>query len=676
MRIFFYCLITLISLKLYGQNPSLTTKTIDDILELLSPDLEALEINDPNFLENQLQLLQNLLSNPINLNSSQDERLENSALLNPIQLKSLKEYISKNDKLIALHELQAVPYFDLKTIHRILPFVSLKDAEKQHHLPFLKLFSNGQTKMYLKVKSVLENQRAYEENQYLGSQLAQFIRLKYNYLNKVQYGFTFQKDPGEKDLLDFSSFHLFIKKIHPKINLMALGDFNINLGQGLIINPSFGTGKSALVLNVKKGGDIFKAYNSVNEAFYNRGFGIELNLSQKFQLACFASYKNNDALISLDSVSMQSYFRTIKVDGYHRTLTELEAKHAIKNTKIGGRFKYDSHFIKLSVNLLNERFSAIQKQEYKPYRLHNFSGSSLFNGSLDFDLVYKNLNLFGEFALSQNLKSAQFYGLFLSLDKAIDLVFVYRNYHPQYWNLNANAFGEGTTGQNEIGQYIGIKLNLNSNFSFFFYFDLWRHPWLRFNKDAPPRGHESLYKFEYIKKRKFRFYIQISHERKEENSRLEHPISVLDLNNKLKIRVHFNHKLNKHLEMRNRVEWNKTIKSQDPSLGFIIYQDLIIKPIGSKFSLTSRFAYFQTHNFDSRIYSYENDIIGEFFIPFYYNTGSRFYLNFRYKIFKYLSLEGRFAQTHYQNLDEIGSGLERIDGSKKSEVKFQIQMTF
>jgi hypothetical protein len=56
--------------------------------------------------------------------------------------------------------------------------------------------------------------------------------------------------------------------------------------------------------------------------------------------------------------------------------------------------------------------------------------------------------------------------------------------------------------------------------------------------------------------------------------------------------------------------------------------------------------------------------------------GYRYYFNLRYKINKKLSLFGRFAQTIYDEKNEIGSGLDLIQGNKKSEIKMQAMYSF
>ena len=51
-------------------------------------------------------------------------------------------------------------------------------------------------------------------------------------------------------------------------------------------------------------------------------------------------------------------------------------------------------------------------------------------------------------------------------------------------------------------------------------------------------------------------------------------------------------------------------------------------------------------------------------------------MNVTYDITKRISVWGRFAQTIYPDKNIIGSGLDQINGNKKTEVKAQLLYVF
>jgi len=87
-----------------------------------------------------------------------------------------------------------------------------------------------------------------------------------------------------------------------------------------------------------------------------------------------------------------------------------------------------------------------------------------------------------------------------------------------------------------------------------------------------------------------------------------------------------------------------------------------------------RFAVFDTDTYNARIYAYESDMLYNFSIPAYYSQGTRFYLNLKYSVTKYLDFWIRYSQSYYSDLDVISSGLSEIQGNTKSEIKAQIRI--
>jgi hypothetical protein len=89
-----------------------------------------------------------------------------------------------------------------------------------------------------------------------------------------------------------------------------------------------------------------------------------------------------------------------------------------------------------------------------------------------------------------------------------------------------------------------------------------------------------------------------------------------------------------------------------------------------------RLQYFETDDYNSRIYAYESDVLYSFSIPALYGKGIRYYTNINYDLTRKLSLWLRWAQTVFQEQEVIGTGLDEIKGNKKSEFKVQMRWMF
>ena len=128
-----------------------------------------------------------------------------------------------------------------------------------------------------------------------------------------------------------------------------------------------------------------------------------------------------------------------------------------------------------------------------------------------------------------------------------------------------------------------------------------------------------------------------------------------------------------HLEVKNYRKEDATSK------GYFLAQDIYATINTFKrypLRITLRYALFDTENYDSRIYSYENDMLYAFSIPAFYDQGTRLYVLLRYSLGKHFDLRFKYATTHYANRTEIGSGLNLIRGNRYSEAKVQVVCKF
>ncbi len=122
--------------------------------------------------------------------------------------------------------------------------------------------------------------------------------------------------------------------------------------------------------------------------------------------------------------------------------------------------------------------------------------------------------------------------------------------------------------------------------------------------------------------------------------------------------------------------WWDEQQGESDDKGLMIYQDILFRSIKLPISFRARYAWFKTDGFDTRVYTYENDLIYNFSIPAFADHGSRYYLNLRYDVSRMITAEARIAQTVYRNRDIISSGNEEIDGGTKTDVKFQVRLRF
>jgi len=679
----------------------------EDLIEDFIQNSNAEDDFEFNDLFAELEYRRN---HPLNLNEATQSELEALRLLSDIQINDFLNYRATYGDLIATEELQAIPSFDLKTIVQLRSFVSVKGGVDDYQVPLLKMIAEGRNEVLGRWQRRLERAKGFKEftgfiiplderpiefiineNPYQGDQNAYYFRYKHSYENRLSYGITMEKDAGEDFFrgsnpqgFDFYSAHFHLKNYSKLIKDITIGDYNVSFGQGLILYTGFGRGKGTESMAIKRGRRTLKGYSSVNEVNFYRGVGITLNLHENVEATVFGSIRKRDGNLVLPTDTLEnddqiSEFTSLQTSGLHRLKLEIEDENAIQQSVVGANVKYHRDRWHLGVNFLHNKLDKPLTRSFRPYTQFYFTGDQLTNISLDYSYIFQNINFFGETAMSDNGAIATTNGVLFGLDRKVDLAVLYRKFPRNYQALDANVFAESRTARNEEGLYLGVEIRPANRWKFTTYFDLYTHPWLQFDADAPSMGYDTQSRLTYFVKRKLTAYLQIKYEVEEENLRgNETKTDFLVPTKTFRVRFQFDNKLNPGIELRTRLAWGFT--KNDVNInesGIMLFQDIIYKPKLLPFSFTTRFAYFDTPSFNVRFYAYENDILNSFSVPPYYNRGTRFYFNLRFKGIRNLTLEARYAQTFWRG--EEGFSLnttEEILGPTRSEIKAQVKYVF
>ncbi|MEO7312584.1 MAG: helix-hairpin-helix domain-containing protein [Chitinophagaceae bacterium] len=665
-----------------ADSTGLLTSTAEQQLENLA-EAEGAESEDDSYL---LQL-SDFKRHPLNLNMATESDLRLLFFLKPMQIQSFLQYRQVLGKLIDLYELQAVPGWDLETIQRVRPFIAVGDA-----LTFIeefgKRFSNGDNNLLLRAAQILEKSRGFIAQdsigpKYKGSRQRIFLRYRYQYKNLLQYGLVADKDAGEelfrgsqKSGFDFYSFHLFARNIGIIKNL-ALGDFTVNMGQGLISWQSMGFRKSGDVMGIKRQADILRPYNSAGEFNFHRGVGITLAKNQ-WQGTAFFSYKNLSANAIVDSANYDDYISSLQTSGYHRTQSEINDKDQVKQFAVGGNLSYHTNRLHLGVNAVHYKLTKPLQKGPEPYNTFAIGGDNITNASIDYSYTVRNTHVFGEVATDGQGDLAMVHGLMASLDPKADFSMLYRKISRSYGSLYSNAFTESSTPINENGFYTGLELRPATGFRIAMYADMFCFPWLRYRVDGPSKGADYLVQLSWKPNKQVELYTRYTNQSKAINlSETNLPVHITNNRPKQNWRTHVSYKISPAITVRGRAELLWFDKQSDkPENGFLMFTDLLYKPMMAPLSLGVRLQYFETDSYDSRMYAYENDVLYSFSIPPFYGKGYRYYINVNYDVNRHLSTWFRIAQTIKQGATSTGSGYDEIAGNHKTELKIQAMYRF
>jgi hypothetical protein len=690
---YFLPLFLLITLQVSAQQPDSTgLEPPDEVQERIEDFLQNTDSEGAFDFNTIFEQLEDFRQEPIDLNRAGEPLLRELQLLTDAQIRDLLTYRQTAGDLIAIYELQAIPGFDLATIRRILPYVTVRGSLDDYQIPLSEMLKNGRDEMFVRWSRILENQKGFQsqtESRYLGDPNQLYLRYRHSYGTRLSYGITAEKDRGEEFFkgsnrqgFDFYSAHLFARDLNKTVRAFALGDYSVSLGQGLLVYTGFGIGKSSSPLTLKRTGRVLSAYTSANEIYFFRGAATTLAIGKHLEMSTFASLRKRDAnLLESDTALVDGEIRSFTAfdeDGLHRTRSEIADEKVLNQFTTGGSLKWKFNSNYFAINVLYDQFDKKLQRRIQPYNQFQFNGDRLLNVSVDYSYLWRNVNFFGETALSDNGAIATLNTVLIGLDRAVDLAILHRHFPRHYQALNANPFAETTGAANETGLYLGLEMRPVKNWTLSGYFDAWQHPWLRFQADAPSRGWEYRARLSYELRRRLRAYVEVREEVKEANApNPETKADVLVENRIFQTRLHIENQLTKFLELRSRLDWGFSQSGESTrSAGFAVYQDILFRPIDFPLGFTARFSIFDTPGFDTRFYSFENNVLYNFSIPAYYNRGTRFYLNVRYRLGRNLTLEGRIAQTYWANQATIGSGSEAISGRQRTDVSSQIRWRF
>lgn len=616
---------------------------------------------------------------PLNLNTAGADELQLFPFLSGLQVSQFLLYRARLGLLIDIHELQSIPGWDLETIRQVLPYVTVRVTQDPVSIMQERL-QGGRHQILLRTGRLLQRPKGYMNangRRFGGDANHLLARYQYRHPSGLQWGFTAEKDPGEPLVQkrtsgpDYLSAHLFVQ--HAGIvKTLALGDFTVNMGQGLVHWQALAFGKGPAVINIKRQSPVLRPHAGAGEVRFLRGAGITL-AKGRWEATLVAARQKVHANTGLNDAG-QEVISSFSTSGLHRTATELALRKAVVQTVVGGSLQYRNRGFELGLNAMHYHFQwPVQKRD-KPYNLFALNGRSFLNLSTDYSYTWRNLHLFGELAANRLGKAAWVQGLLLSVHPRVDLALHTRLLNRGYTSVAGDAFTEATTPANEQGFYTGLQYRLHPALTLSGYADVFRFPWLRYLVDGPSGGKDYLLQATYQPTKRTALYARFRTEQKDRNVRPEESVlNVPVAHQRQNLRFQISHSFDRIWTIRSRAEavWFRRMhRDATPETGFLWYAELQFRSF-EKLDANARLAFFETGSYNSRIYAYESDVLYSYSIPALFGKGTRTYLTLRYKPLSKVSVWGRVGFSLYPGQQTIGTGLMQIQGNRRTDLKFQ-----
>jgi hypothetical protein len=679
---------------------------LDRLTQELFAEIQSDQVPYEDLYETLLQYYQT----PINLNAATREELRALLLLNENQITTLLNHRQANGDLLSVYELQSIEGYDLRTINRILPFVTVQssNANRSRGTLWQRIAREDNNALFLRYERVLQQRQGYTPptlyqgqptTRYLGSPDKMLIRYRVSHTKDFSLGFSLEKDAGEQFIwnpkngqfgADYVSAH-FVVQERGRLKTLALGDYQLQFGQGLLLSSGLGVGKGAETITTLRRSSLgVRAYSSLLENTFFRGGAATVQVAPTVQATAFASHKNVDANLqqSQDSLAQFDEFTSgLLYTGFHRTASELANRHQLQETIGGGNATYTSRSGNLAIGATGvfTHYGTALLKRAEPYNRFEFSGKENLALSVNYSYVYRNFLLFGETARSSGGGLGTVNGLLASLGPQVDAALLVRHYDADFHTLYGNAFSENTRNINETGVYLGLKVRPIAQWEVSAYYDQFRFPWLRYRASAPTDGHDALLRLAYSPTKTSLLYVQARQRLKPRD------LATADLLNiaanrvlplpgeqlRQSLLVYYNTDISTALSLRTRLQTSRL--RDDTNLawrsGYALAQDVSYQ-LNRSLKLTARYSLFDADDYDTRQYVYEQDVLLAVSIPALYGQGTRVYGIAEIRLNRSMTLWLRYAETRYRHQGTIGSGLETIQGSLRNEVKAQLRVKF
>lgn len=622
----------------------------------------------------QLEYLLELYQDPIDLNKASYEELTSILVLSEQQVTNLLDHIANNGPLYSPYELQSIPSFVPKTINTLLLFAEIK--EKKEYSKNWKGYMLMRSQRIVQKKNGFRNSTGIQ-SKFHGSPTSSLIKVRGEKNRRYGFGITLESDAGEP--LKWSpgshwygpSFHsMYIEYKGGKVlQNVVLGDLTASWGQGLVFGSGFSIGKGRMTTSVhKRVSTGIKPYRSTLEYGFMRGLGLTIN-TKLGKLSWIISGLGRDA-----NLNDEGEISSLITSGLHRTQSEISKRKTISEKLAGFNYEISNrnrHF-SAGISAAYTQFDHKLSPEEKPSNIFLFRGRENIITGIYSELRYRNTIFYGEGAINKSGGHGFILSTLINFSHHLEGLLSLRKYSPDFVSFYAsNAFRESSNPRNENGIYLGLKYSVSKSLSISTYADIYTFPWLKSTMMAPSNGFDYLMDISWSPNES----LQIRSMYKIEDKGIETKDEDYGLrrtstqNNRL-VKLDLKMKLSKYLSSSSGVWFTDTKKDINTYTGSLLYLGFSFSK--AAYTMKFRAAITDSNNYAARFYMYEPDVLYAFSVPVLYGQNIRYIYTFKYKVNRKLAAWFKWSHATYRDRKSLGSGIDKIDGSIRTDLKIQV----
>lgn len=633
-------------------------------------DYGATENIEASTLESSYDYLYQLEEQPLNINTATREELEQLPFLTTRQTADIQEYIYRHGAIKTMGELSFITSLDYNQKYLLSVFTYPGEVKKAR-FPKLRDIARYGRHSILATGKIPFYTRKGDENGYEGYQYKHSIKYDFTYGDYVRLGILGSQDAGEPFFAgknatgyDFYSFYLVLKKAG-RLKTLALGRYRLKFGMGLVLNNNNSYGKQSALTTLQSTGSNIRAHASRTDANYMQGAAATLSVAKGLDISLFASRRKFDATLNDDGT-----IATILSSGYHRTKTELSKKNNATNTTAGGNVSFRKNGFHIGATAVYTALDRELSPDTKAvYRQHYASGKTFLNASVDYGYTGHLLTFSGETATGSCKDIATINMLTLNPGSRLSMTILQRYYAYGYYSLMSQSFSEGGMVQNESGACLGISWRPAQSLSITAYTDYAYFAWPKYQASAASHAFDNM--------------LQATWTRGDWSLSARYRLKLREKDNSDKTALTYRTEQRARLSATySGAQWQSRTQADfsscaynGSSTGWMLTQNVSCTAV-EKLRLNASIAYFDTDDYNSRVYSYERGLLQTFSVPSYYGNGIRYTLLVSTELIKNLLLTAKIGTVNYFDRSSIGSGYQLISRSSATDLEMQARWKF
>ncbi len=488
-----------------------------------------------------------------------------------------------------------------------------------------------------------------------------FQRLSAVYRNFELYAVT-DKDPGEHNFLDFYSLSLTIKGM-PVVSTLILGNYSVNLGNGILFSSSSVISKGAGPINslFSRSAYSLRPYRSRNESRFLRGGAFSIPFG-RIEFTGFGSVKSFDS-----HVDSAGNVTSIDYTGLNLPTANSDSHKSLGEKLAGGILRYESKWGGFGISSVYFNYDRTFANRYLNHGVvwnvyaRAQSGIAGFSGEavLDRSLSYSASGLL-------NYDEAQF-------------VVGMRNLRSSVVSNYGGPLSESYPSVMEQGLYFGATLRPLKPVRFGLYYDRFRliplssdperngeeisaETFLTLTRDCVPDVPETEVYLRYKFKTKEDFYLSL----------FEFPTALSTAyQSKQNFRIDVRSKLSRECSVRVRLEKNFLATGESGELFLFDYAWR-----SKQFSINSRICFYRTATYASAFYAAEGGLPGVSEFTLLYGDGMRLTIVSSVRVIGGVAAGIKLARDIFQGEREfsVGSSSKNLTGITGVSVELSYEL--